>query len=305
MQFGFTRINSRTNTQPPVPVNQDMVIDQGVDNWLIIVQPGANINRPPQAVDDVFIVNGYLRSLPIYEFFDVTENDRDPDLDYLEVITITQPTYGSTSLVFRSTVLYELNEARATDSFRYTLSDGRFRDGDGLTDTTRVDVYFDCACTVLCLTYLELPTTSASLHDPVTDTIDLPLIYRFRNQVLKPTQHGWRYVDMYYKNNPEILVNILMNETLRAEAVTMIELWQDNLRSLTDGDGSAVITQAQLDALSSFLSHLSSASSSQLQSVIAGELQRVGPLDGYAGSTMREAKRRAIGDATVYLPLLE
>jgi hypothetical protein len=138
----------------------------------------------------------------------------------------------------------------------------------------------------------------------MTDTIDLPLIYRFRDQVLKPVPHGRRFVDMYYTGNPEILVNILMSETLRTEAVAMVELWQDNLRNLTDGDGSAVITQAQVDAINSFLNHLSAVSSPGLQQRIADELNRLGSLNGYAGMTMKEAKSLAIGDPTLHLPLL-
>jgi hypothetical protein len=122
--------------------------------------------------------------------------------------------------------------------------------------------------------------------------------------VLKPAPDGRRYVEMYYTTNPEILVNIVKNETLRNEAVVTVELWQENLRSLADGDGSAVITQAQVDAIESFLSDLSAISSTELQQLIAVESARLGPLDGYVGMTMKEAKRRAIGDATHYLPFI-
>ena len=109
---------------------------------------------------------------------------------------------------------------------------------------------------------------------------------------------------MYYTSNPEILVNILMNESLRSEAVATVELWQENLRSLTDGDGNAVVTQAQVDTIESFLNNLSAVSSAELQQLIASELDRLGPLDDYVGLTMNEAKRRAIGDPIIYLPLV-
>jgi hypothetical protein len=95
-----------------------------------------------------------------------------------------------------------------------------------------------------------------------------------------------------------------MSETLRTEAVATVELWQDNLRSLADGDGSAVITQAQVDAVNNFLNHLSTVSSPGLQGRIADELQRLGPLGGYVGLTMKEARRQALGDPTLYLPLI-
>jgi hypothetical protein len=297
IRFGFTRNNSRTISQPPVPGNQDMVIDQGVDNWQVTIYRD-NTNRPPQAVDDVFVLDGNQSSLPLLEFFDVVRNDSDPNQNPLEVIEVTEPAYGSTGILSAHTIVYQLDEARASDVFNYTISDGL------LTSSAGVQVYIDCACTVLCLNSLELPEPPSSfLH--ATDTIDLPLIYRVRDQILKPTLDGRRYVDMYYTNNPEILVNIMTNEPLRIEAVATVELWQNNLRSLTDGNGSAVITQAQVNALKSFLNNLSAVSSSELQQLITGELVRLGPLDDYVGMTVKAAKTKAIGDPTLYLPLIK
>ncbi|MGQ0600350.1 MAG: Ig-like domain-containing protein [Anaerolineales bacterium] len=295
IQFGFTRINSRSSTLPPVPGNQDMVIDQGVDNWQVTVYRD-NTNQPPQAVDDVFIVDGH-RGLPLSEYFYVLANDSDPDPDpfhRLELTEVTTPANGSASLYSIYAIYYRLDQPRYSDAFRYTVSDGN------LTSSARVDVYVDCGCTLNCLG-IRRPE---NLSTQATDNIDLPLIYRVRDQILKPTPDGRRYVDMYYTNNPEILINIMTNESLRAEAVATVELWQNNLRSLTDGDGSAVITQAQVDALESFLSNLSATSSAELRQLIADEVARLGPLDDYVGLTMHEAKRQVIGDPKLYLPLI-
>jgi hypothetical protein len=290
MQFGFARSNSRSSTLPPVPAEQEMIIEQGVDTWFVAIHPTGN--RPPQAVDDVFILDGENRSLPLIEFFDVVDNDSDPDADTLEITGVTEPLYGTAGILSSHTAVYQLDEARASDHFTYTISD------DLLTDTARVDVLIDCACTVLCLNQFELPRGQR------VDTIDLPLIYRFRDQVLRRTADGMRYNDIYYENNPEILVNILMNEPLRIEAVDTVELWQENLRSLTDGDGRAVITQGQIDALELFLSHLAALSSPELQQVIAAELQRIGPLDDYVGMTVGEAKRLVLGDPRSFAPYI-
>jgi hypothetical protein len=137
IQFGFTRNNSRTSTLPPVPPNQDMVVDQGVDNWRIIIQRQSDPheNRPPTAADDVFILDGYKRSLPLLEIFDVVRNDSDPDHDSLEVIEVAEPTYGSASSLSKHTIVYQLDEARAADSFGYTVSDRV------LTSTAQVEVF--------------------------------------------------------------------------------------------------------------------------------------------------------------------
>ena len=294
IRFGFTRTNSRSSTIPDVPPDQAMVIDQGVDEWIVFIQntPGSGENTPPTAVADTFILNGENRSLPLTEFFDVVDNDTDPDQDSLEVIVVSQPNYGSASILSAHTVVYQLDEARSADAFSYTISDDEF------TSTANVEVLLDCACTVLCLNQLTLPRTGTA------DTIDLPLIYRFRDLILKPTYHGKRYVSMYYTSNPEILVNIVSDEPLRAEAVDTIELWQANLSSVTDGDGSKLITQPEIDALELFLSHLSAASSPQLQQVIAAELQRIGPLDGFVGLTAGDAKRQVFGAPRHFFPIV-
>jgi hypothetical protein len=164
----------------------------------------------------------------------------------------------------------------------------------------------DCACSVLCLSGLELPEPPALRNGSLQadDGLDLALIYRVRDRVLKSSPAGWRYVDMYYHSNPEILVTLLGNAALRDEAVATVVLWQPNLRSLVDGNGSAVITPAQVDALEAFLSNLSALSSPALQQLIADELARLGPLDDYVGLSMAAARRRAIGDALLYLPVI-
>jgi hypothetical protein len=289
IQFGFTRLNSRTSTLPPVPGDQDMVIDQGVDNWRVTIYRD-NTHRPPQAEDDLYILDG-SEGRP-HDILDVMGNDSDPNFDRLKLIAVTEPTYGSARILI-SSVDYEAGLGSWFDTFNYTISDG------ALTDSARVEVYIDCACTLACLS-----VTAGSLSAQASDNIDLPLIYRVRDQVLKPTLDGRRYIDMYYTTNPEILVTIMTNEPLRAEAVATVELWQDNLRSLLDGDGRAVITQAQVDAIKSFLNNLSAVSSSELQQLIAGELDRLGPLDDYVGLSVKEAKSQAIGDPTLYLPLI-
>lgn len=295
--FGFTRSNSRGATQPAVPAGQDLVIDQGVDNWRITIHRAApnQVNHAPQAVDDVFILDGYRRSLPLFEIFDVVRNDSDPDQDHLAIVEVAAPTFGSAGNLSDHTVVYQLAEAQASDVFSYTISD------DFLTSHAQVQIWIDCACTVLCLNSLELPETPARA---ATEAIDLPLIYRVRDDVLNATPHGRRYTAMYYTRNPEILTLLMTHAPLRNEALATVELWQVALSSLTDGDGSAIITQAQVDALATFLNHLSQVASPDLQATIAAELARLGPLDDYVGLTMREAKRRAIGDPTLYLPVI-
>jgi len=294
IQFGFMRSNTRSATLPPVPANEDLIIDQGVDDWQITIyrDPLEEVNYPPVANDDILILDGNQSSLPIHSWFHPLDNDQDSNpFDRLEVIAVTEPLYGHAVIFTPRTIVYELQQARTQDNFSYTVSDGEY------SDTARIDILVDCACSVLCMNNLGLPERE-------TQDIDLPLIYRLRDQVLNSTPQGKRYSGYYYTKNPEILLNILADSNLRADALVGVELWQENLRNLVDGDGSAVITHVQVDALQAFLDHLALLASSGLQALIASELARLGPLDDYVGLTMQQAKSQAIGDPTLYLPIL-
>ena len=80
-------------------------------------------NTPPVARDD-------HATLPATAFavIDVLANDEDPDGDFLEVIAVTQGTYGSATLLASGSVRYDWTQpaTNATDDqFTYTIGDGR------------------------------------------------------------------------------------------------------------------------------------------------------------------------------------
>ena len=312
IQFGYTRFNTRTETLPPVPPDQDLVYEHGIDNWTVLIfPPGAPSNRAPVAEDDLAVV-GFGHRTIIY----VLDNDSDPDGNVLSISDYTLPQHGQ--LFFEGVRYFRYNNdhTAGVDKFIYTVTDSE------LTDTATVTILVDCACAIQCLDASDTISSEASSSvrpslsrsfsylspAPVltqTDNIDLSLMYRVRDEVMTPTPHGSRYVDMYYNTTPEILKILLVDsDALRTEAVATVELWQDNLRNLVDGDGLAIISQAQMDAIKNFLTNLSPAASPELQQIIAAELLRLGPLDDYVGMTVKEAKRKAIGDPTIYLPIV-
>ena len=286
-----------------MPVSQELIYEHGIDNWQVTIQPAA-VNRPPVAVDDFIVIDvpkSTIRigdELFIQDSFGVTGNDTDPDpFTYLTVTEVTSPTYG-TATVLNNNLIYDISYLQKygqggwPDSFSYTVTDGE------LSDVGAVTIFVDCGCVLSCY-FLSLAGS------PQGGTLDLLLIYRLRDQVMKPTLHGKRYIDMYYHTTPEIVRILMLNQTnLGDEAVSVVELWQNNLYSLVDSDGSAIITQAQVDAVKTFLTNLAAAGSTELQQLIADELARLGPLDDYTGLTVKEAKSKAIGDPMIYLPLL-
>ena len=76
----------------------------------------------------------------------------------------------------------------------------------------------------------------------------------------------------------------------------MVETLQPALRDMLDGDGSALITQAQMDSLATFFADLSAAGSDALQALIAEELARVGTLEDYVGLPVRDVLLTVLGE---------
>lgn len=87
--------------------------------------------------------------------------------------------------------------------------------------------------------------------------IRLPLVPSDQDLVIDQGVDNWQ---IWVYRATVLCLNILANAPLRAEAVAAVELWQPNLASLVDGDGSARITQTQVEAFESFLMNLSAVS---------------------------------------------
>lgn len=301
--FGYARMAYRSPTDPPIPANQELIYQHGIDNWRVTVNQTSAVNTPPTAKVDYYMLDRYLFNSTVD--LEVLQNDFDPDGDPLTITNVTAGNLGKTD-TDGHTILYKWDQlafagAVGLDEFYYTISDGEF------TDTEIVHIQVDCGCAVNCLEDLQNSSQFASSNSTATanGSLDIDLLYRLRDSVMKPTLHGSRYVSMYYTTTPEIARILMLDQPdLGTEAVDVVSLWQDNLYSLVDGEGSAVITQAQVDAIETFLANLSATGSSELQQLIADELTRLGSLDDYVGLTMLEARKRAIGDVGVYLPLI-
>ncbi|MCB0153870.1 MAG: hypothetical protein KDF65_03670 [Anaerolineae bacterium] len=303
--FGYARFNYRSFSYPPIPNDQVLVYEHGIANWQVTIHRSTTAppNRAPIANNDEYIFDRFDYLMPFDMF--VLDNDYDPDLDRLMIIEATDSDTGQTTSS-EFDVIWTWDKQNGfgpdgMDTFTYTISDG------ALTDTATVRMYIDCGCSISCadVAYSNFSPATVQSTTAATDTLDLELIYRLRDNVMKPTPQGSRYVQMYYQTTPEIVRILMLNRPdLGAAAVDVVELWQANLYSLVDGDGSAVVTQAQVNAIETFLANLSAAGSAELQQLIAAELARLDPLDDYVGLTVKEAKRQAIGDATVYLPIV-
>ena len=88
------------------------------------------VNHPPVAVDDT-ATTSQNTSTTVY----VLNNDHDPDLDTMTVISATQGTHGSVINGVYDVTYTPDSGFTGTDSFTYTISDG-----NGATDTATVTV---------------------------------------------------------------------------------------------------------------------------------------------------------------------
>ncbi|HRV92854.1 MAG TPA: Ig-like domain-containing protein [Anaerolineae bacterium] len=297
--FGYARYRDRYSGDPAdVPVNQELVYEHGIDNWMVTINQAGG-NSPPVAVDDYFVAETF-GGPTVTDQFHLFKNDYDPDGDPLVLESFTQPTYGSVENPFGDLIVYTRTGGGPPDSFSYTLSSPA-ANSIGASAIGAVAWFIpDCGCVIGCL---DQPSAVGSAA--TTSSLDLALIYRLRDNVMKPTTDGNRYVKMYYDTTPEIIKILILDQpSLGDEAVAVVELWQDNLYSLVDGDGNALVTQAQVNAIKTFLANLSAAGSAGLQQLIADELARLGPLDDYVGLSVKAAKSKAIGNPAIYLPLI-
>ncbi len=88
------------------------------------------VNNAPDAVEDAPSTN-HTEAITI----NVLANDTDPDGDTLTVISITPPTFGTTTLNADGSVLFDPQGTIGSITFSYTISDGR-----GGTDSTVVTI---------------------------------------------------------------------------------------------------------------------------------------------------------------------
>lgn len=147
---------------------------------------------------------------------------------------------------------------------------------------------------------LSTPPTAATA--PVTGVES----YRtLRDQILIETLRGQRYARLYDTYNAEVFSLVAADAALRADALALLQTWQPLVQALSDGNGdSAIIQQAEFDALVNFLDALAAAGSPKLQAMIASELARLPPMQTLVGQSMAEAQAIILGESRVYLPLL-
>ncbi len=228
IKFGFWRGSIRTYDSP-VPADSTIVLEHGIDNFIVTIHHAAPANRPPIAEDDDYVIASHDETINLT--LAVTNNDYDPDGDYLTLSEIIPPP-GREARFYQQTGIsydYRVDESDWVTMF-YTVTDGEF------FDDAEVTLIKDCACFTACA---EIALGTSTRKTAREDTVDLDLLYQLRDELLNLTEHGARYVDIYYNSTPELLKVLLIDRPeLGARAVVMVEMLQPALRSLLQGDGT-------------------------------------------------------------------
>ena len=262
-------------------------------------------NRAPWAIGDERVIEIGLDvddSMYPVRTYRVLNNDIDPDGDDLTISSFSQPFLGKTTassgdpegLSIPDAIDYTppelpdlpLIDGPTHDFFTYTITDGEFESEAG------VYVFFDYACPVVGVS----KSFSSKNTTAVEEDIDLTLIRRFRDEVMKPSVDGLNIVDHYYDKTPELLKVLLIDRPdLGGRAVNMIAMLQPALRDVLDGDGSLLISQAQMDTVAVFFADLTAAGRNSIKQLIRDELERIGPLDDYVGQPVANVLSSVLG----------
>lgn len=300
MKFGFWRNHSRVG-DTPVPYNQNLVIDHGIDNFSVTLQTTPPANRPPVATSDfLFYFNYFFGGLSI---FPVLANDSDPDGDPIRIISVGEPNIGTIASFNDNSVTYYVESTLFPiffpnvigDGFTYYITDGQDSSG------TVVFISF-CACPIECLPPVPGPSPNSAgafaIEAARSDTLDVDLFRQFRDEVLLSRGNGSRFVDLYYRNAPEVMPLLLFDRPeLGLQAMTALQMMQDPMRNLLDGDGSEVISQTLVDSVIAFLDSFTAAASDSLRDSLNVELARLGPLQDLVGLPVSAAVDQALGDS--------
>lgn len=263
------------------------------------------------AIPDRFVDSG-----PEAKFLPLLRNDVLPVEGQVEITITSPPQFGTILSIEENGVWYQTDQ-EMIDEFSYSLtlvnqtggSESQAKKNRTVLRQGNIIVSaFLCACGIIsecsggdALTTLEMLTKSASAR-PFTanaDSLDLPLLLRARDEILVPTTVGADLVETFMFNSPEILqVLVIDRPDLLDQTMTALEMLQSPARSLLDGDGNELLTQALMDTIQSLLTNLGSSISSELNQELQQKLAPIGDLDDYVGMTVGDAAATALNFPT-------
>ncbi len=136
---------------------------------------------------------------------------------------------------------------------------------------------------------------------------NLPIYYGVRDQLMRGTLRGDRYIGLYEAHSQEMVNLILADGALRADALHTLSLWAPSFQALLDGERAqqTVISAEQVQTLDDFLTAVENAGSEALTDAISAERAALPPLTDFVGMSMIDARDLLLPPPayTVYLPI--
>lgn len=248
----------------------------------------------PIAVDDQYVDSG-----PEAKFFPILRNDVIPVGVNVEILVESPPQHGQILSIEPDGIWYQKDQGyEGSDEFSYVLNVPGQPKSESKIDPALLLVRAAlCACgfSDLCQTSpdpvrnLVQPWLTRDLPEAL-DTLDIDLVYRWRDEVLLTTEAGASFFNTVVFNSPEILQLVLYDQPeMREQILTVFAMLQPPARSLLEEDGSVVITSAQVDSVETFFAKLSAGVSDELQVILEERLAALGPFDQYVGLAVKDA----------------
>jgi hypothetical protein len=147
-------------------------------------------------------------------------------------------------------------------------------------------------CTLGCLAVcLDQASPPASLMRKATSSADdLATLTRFRDEVLSQSAKGREYTAQYQRHSNEAYRAIVTSPSGLLDVVAAQTAWMPAIRSLVEGNGSALISQAMVDRLDLMAQHFILNADPAFAAVIEREYRLLEPreLVGQSISAVRE-----------------
>jgi hypothetical protein len=125
--------------------------------------------------------------------------------------------------------------------------------------------------------------------------VDLNLLHRLREEVMRPRDEGNRLAELYDALAPDAFV-ALTDYTLLLQLNSVLRAWQPNIQALVDGEGdTALLTAAQILEADAALIALSNRGQPALTQAIAVERARLPPFNQFIGMSMSQFADGVLG----------
>jgi len=153
----------------------------------------------------------------------------------------------------------------------------------------RISAECTLACLAVCVRQARPPASLVARTTNGED--DLATLTRFRDEVLSQSAKGREYTAQYQRHSNEAYRAIVTSPSGMIDVLAAQRAWMPAIRSLVDGDGSALISQAMVDRLDLMAQHFILNADPAFAAVIEREYRLLEPRE-LVGQSITEVRQR-------------